>query len=106
MTRLQHLLVKLMEECNEVAQEASKACIFGLDEIYPKDPEKRTNWERINHEVKDLITVLSMIRWEHEEGIKMPESCEGVQKRISQKKAEKVEKHLKYSQNLSLTDNA
>lgn len=68
MTRLEHLLVRAMEECNEVAQRLSKALIFGLDQIQedPDDqpqqnPERLDNRERIRREYVDLKAVLEMV---------------------------------------------
>ncbi len=59
MNRTEHLLVKLMEECAEVAQEASKAAIFGLDEVMPGQP--LTNSQRVERELNDLWAVIEML---------------------------------------------
>lgn len=59
MTRTEHLLVILMEECSEVAQRASKALRFGLHEVEPG--QRLTNAERINLEYMDLVTVMEML---------------------------------------------
>lgn len=56
MTRNEHLLTILAEECNEVAQRCSKAIRFGLEEIQPE--QEYNNAERIMHEIADLISVL------------------------------------------------
>lgn len=59
MTRIEHLLTILAEECNEVAQRTSKALRFGLSEIQPGQPY--TNQDRIWQELTDLYAVVSMI---------------------------------------------
>lgn len=59
MTRLEHLLTILAEECAEVAQRASKALRFGLGEIEPG--QDKTNARRIMDEVNDFIAVYQMI---------------------------------------------
>ena len=52
MNKNEHLLTTLAEECNEVAQRATKALRFSLTEIQPGQPY--TNAERIMHEYADL----------------------------------------------------
>ena len=59
MTRQQHLLICLAEECAEVAQRASKALRFGLQEIQPG--QHLTNAERLADEAIDLQAVLKML---------------------------------------------
>jgi NTP pyrophosphatase (non-canonical NTP hydrolase) len=59
MNSAEHLLTKLMEECCEVAQEASKASIFGMDEVMPGQP--LTNRERVLKELNDLWGVCEML---------------------------------------------
>lgn len=59
MTRREHLLCILMEECQEVAQRASKALRFGLEEIQPG--QSLTNAERIVGELSDLVAVGEMM---------------------------------------------
>ncbi|HYH65426.1 MAG TPA: hypothetical protein VD866_12085 [Urbifossiella sp.] len=59
MTRTEHLLTILAEECAEVAQRASKALRFGLAEVEPGQP--LTNAQRLMREVNDLIAVYQML---------------------------------------------
>lgn len=59
MTRTEHLLTILAEECAEVAQRVSKALRFGLAEVEPGQP--LTNAQRIMGEVNDLVAVYSML---------------------------------------------
>ena len=66
MNRQEHLLTILTEECAEVAQRATKAMRFGMDEIQPG--QGLTNKERMILEVNDLFAVLSMLE-EKNQGI-------------------------------------
>jgi NTP pyrophosphatase (non-canonical NTP hydrolase) len=91
MTRADHLLWILAEECAEVAQRASKAARFGLSEVQPG--QEKTNAERIMEEYADLYAVVEMLineRLVPFERIKLFQGMEA-------KKA-KVEKFLAYSQ--------
>lgn len=87
MTRTEHLLVILMEECNEVAQRASKALRFGLGEVQPGQPH--TNAERVTKEMSDLYAVFTMLAWEN--------SVPPIQFADMLAKREKVGKFLGYS---------
>lgn len=87
MTRTEHLLVILMEECAEVAQRASKALRFGLGEVQPDQAE--TNAERLALEVDDLGAVAKMLR--------DAEALRDGDPFARQFKREKVEKFLRYS---------
>ena len=59
MTRTEHLLVILMEECAEVAQRCSKALRFGLEEVQAN--QTLTNAERLKKEMIDLVAVWGML---------------------------------------------
>jgi hypothetical protein len=59
MNRTEHLLFKLAEECAEVTQEASKAAIFGMDEVMPGQP--LTNRDRVIKELNDLYAITEML---------------------------------------------
>jgi len=58
-TRTEHLLTTLAEECAEVAQRCSKALRFGLVEKQPG--QDLTNAQRIEAEMADLIAVYGML---------------------------------------------
>ena len=88
MTRQEHLLIILMEECTEVAQRISKALRFGLTEIQPDQP--LTNEERIKDEYGDLIAVAAMLE---NEGVRITD----ISSRKIAEKATKVEKFLRLS---------
>jgi hypothetical protein len=87
MTTQEHLLTIVAEECAEVAQRASKALRFGLDEIQPGQP--LTNAERIMEEFDYLYAVILMCQ----NRALLPG---GVARRISEKQ-DKVNKFLTYS---------
>lgn len=89
MKRQEHLLVILAEECAEVAQRASKALRFGMDEIEPG--QKLTNRERLCGEISDLWAAASML------------GLEGDRERVIAKK-QKVEEFLGYSRVLGTLD--
>ena len=65
MTKEDHLLIILMEECSELAEacnkvaiRASKALRFGLREVQPE--QDKANAERITDELNDLLGVIDM----------------------------------------------
>lgn len=55
MTRQEHLLLCLAEECDEVGQRVMKGLRFGLAEVQPGQP--LNNADRIVVELQDLIAV-------------------------------------------------
>lgn len=90
MTRTEHLLDILIEECAEVIQRATKAKRFGLKETQPG--QEHDNAERISYELADLFAVVELL--EEEEALVEPHYLDGA---ILNAKKEKVEKYLKYS---------
>lgn len=87
MNRTEHLLWVLAEECAEVAQRASKAARFGLDEVQPG--QELTNEERLWQEMCDLCAVGEMLITLRGQG--------GLNRVAVDAKKEKVEKFLLYS---------
>jgi hypothetical protein len=59
MTRREHILAIVAEEGVEVAQRATKALRFGLDEIQPE--QLRTNLWRLLQEYADLGGAIEML---------------------------------------------
>lgn len=55
----QLLLLKLMEECTEVAKEAAKCMQFGMDEVY--EPIGKANRERLADELNDVMAIIQML---------------------------------------------
>ena len=91
MTRREMLLLKLMEECAEVSQRASKQILYGKDEI--QDGQPFTNAERTMGEFEDLIVIVGMLTEEKE----LPDTfMKFGSDRFETKKA-KVEKWLKFA---------
>lgn len=91
MTRTEHLLIILAEECNEVAQRCSKALRFTLDEIQPGEGEN--NAERIEGELSDLFAVVEMLI-----SADVLDHDIIYSKILMDRKREKVEKFLTYSE--------
>lgn len=86
------MLVILSEECSEIAQRATKAIRFGMDDSEPG--QDKNNLTRLVEEIHDLIAVLKML------GIGISVWNETM---ISNK-IEKVEHYLKYSQKLGMVE--
>jgi len=93
LTREQHLLLKLSEECTEVGKVVHKAVLFGLDDGYPGTD--RTNLDDLRHELNDLFAVVEMlypvIEWRIDSDA------------VKTKKA-KVEHWIKYAQERGILD--
>lgn len=94
MNRLEHLLCILAEECAEVAQNASKAQRFGLDDCEPG--QQLTNEERIWNELNDLHAVAEMLLKERE--FANNGQSRGLDKGKIEAKKQRVEKYLLYSE--------
>ena len=94
MTRQEHLLTILCEECVETAQRATKAIRFGLEEIQPG--QDLNNAQRIIYEFNDLMAVMQMLQEEgYFKGLPI------FDEQMQALKKEKVNKYYKYSQNLT-----
>jgi hypothetical protein len=88
MNRTEHLLTIVVEECAELAKNATKALRFGLTDHEPGPHE--SNAERIVQEFHDLHAVIEMLM---DEGA-IPKRYDGI---AMIRKREKVEKFLRYS---------
>lgn len=86
MNRLEHLLTVLGEEGCEIAQAASKANRFGINE---QRDLPTSNRDRIEMEFNDLLGVIEMLRTD---GVVIE-----VRRDLIDAKKEKVEKYLRYS---------
>jgi NTP pyrophosphatase (non-canonical NTP hydrolase) len=87
MTRTEHLLTILAEECTEVAQRATKSLRFGLEEVQPG--QHLANAERIAGEMADLLGIYALLV----KGKLVPQPDEDA---VLVKMA-KVENYLRYS---------
>lgn len=90
LTRTQHLLCLLAEECAEVSHRVSKALRFGLAEIQPG--QALTNAQQIAHEIQDVLAVIEML--EAEDALQRPADTHAIER----KKA-KVEQFMWYAVN-------
>ena len=97
MNKEQYLLIKLAEECNEVAQIALKAAQFGLDNIKPE--QLLTNRERLNSEIGDIIVIIALL--DGNDSFHLDEESDEI---LFAKKA-KVEKYLGVSMTLGKVQN-
>jgi len=100
MNKSQFLLLKLAEECAEVAQRASKQIQFGKDERQ-KDhaphgaiAESKSNAERLRDEIIDLMVLITML----EETKEIPEITDFSHAYIAKKI--KLQKYLDLSASL------
>ena len=59
MTREEHLLVKVTEECGETAQRAAKALCFGMTEA--QSPDHSSNAVRLVEEYNDLVSIMEIL---------------------------------------------
>ena len=94
MTREEHLLTIVAEECMEVAHRATKALRFGLDQT--EIGQEYTNLERMMHEFEDLLGAMRLL---------VPES--GFFTNITkhqQEKLDRIEKFLILSKELGKLD--
>ena len=89
MTREQHILTCLAEECAEVAQRASKAIRFGMDEVQPG--QEHDNKLRLEAELGDLMGACDML------GI-VPRQVE------RDLKPARVERYMRLSQSLGMLE--
>lgn len=62
MTREQYLLTKLAEECSEVAQRASKAIVFGINDI--QSGQNKDNNTRLVEEFAHIMVYMELLREE------------------------------------------
>ena len=96
MTEIQHLLLKIMEECAEISQVCSKASQFGLEESHPDMDQN--NLQRIRAEFGDLMGTVKYLYDVHGVEIAATKECMD----SMTKKADKLEKYLKYSKSLGM----
>jgi hypothetical protein len=114
MTIRQYYLQKLVEECAEVSQRACKSMQFGAEQVQvqsghavpgpgnevPKEQEL-TNRVRLSNELNDLLTVMTILQDLGEVTVEAP--SEWLQ--YQSNKRLKLEKFLKFSQELGLVEN-
>lgn len=95
MTRVQLLLGKVAEECNEVAQRALKAQQFGLNEV--QEGQTLNNLERLKKEFSDLLVVSRMLEFDIDGDFTgYPSDI------VELEKMQRVEDYIKLSQKLGM----
>jgi NTP pyrophosphatase (non-canonical NTP hydrolase) len=92
MTRLEHLLTILSEECMETGQRITKASRFTLGEI--QAGHSQTNAQRINYEFNDILAVMEMIGADTGYDLAARDEMSIETKKIN------VEKFLRYSEEI------
>lgn len=60
MTRVQYLLTKLAEECNETGQRACKAAVFGINDVQP-GVDKGDNASRLIEEFSHIVAYMQLL---------------------------------------------
>lgn len=104
MTREKFLLLKLIEECAEVAQRASKQIQFGAQETQgkgspSKDPSpdtQLTNAQRLLGEIIDFAVIVDLLY----DAKQIPDSSEVDFDQAKETKIAKLNKYLAYSRQL------
>jgi hypothetical protein len=97
MTIKQWLLLKVAEECTEVAHRALKTIQFGIDEIQPGQPY--TNLYRLEAELLDLAVIVSLLN--NRPGVLIRGwECFNLKLVPLDARVKKVEKYLQMSQDL------
>ncbi len=89
----QYCILKIAEECNEIAVECSKIMQFGPRSFHPNDTGKTSNIDRLRSELNDLLATLKFA--EEQAGFEFIPSW----KQIDMKKA-KLLKYLNISRDL------
>lgn len=95
MTKQEHILNHLSEECVEISHRVSKALRFGLEE--KQKGQELTNAERIEEEIADLFGIINIL--EDEKILKRLQDYTWLKTRLDAKK-EKVLRYLEYSKSL------
>ncbi len=92
MIREEHLLIRLAEECNELAKVACKATVFGLNAIGP-DGQHYNNSEDLVKEFNDIYTIMNKL---YGEGFIL----NPINQKMIAAKSIKVEKYIEHSEKL------
>jgi NTP pyrophosphatase (non-canonical NTP hydrolase) len=95
MTREQMLLLKLAEECNEVAHRCSKAIRFGVDE--KQTPDHENNRQRLKEELIDLSVIIDMV----DRNLDL-DLFRSLNTALVESRRAKVEKYMQYSKDLGI----
>ena len=98
MTRQEHLLICLAEECSEVQKEISKILRFGIEDAPFESPRSgkdlKPNRERLQNELTDVFAIIEML---DKEGIHTK-----LDRRAIEAKITKVEYYIQYAKDKGL----
>lgn len=109
MNRNQFILMKLAEECAEVAQRAIKSMQFGAEEVQNNSPSQNTRPEtsltnkvRLNEELVDLLIIVALAAQAGEVSIEADIVFDDFLKfrTTREDKIKKLNKYLAYSREL------
>jgi hypothetical protein len=89
MTKEEHLLIILAEECGEIQHEIFKALRFGLDDVYLPE-SKETNRESLMREIADFEGALELV-------IDAGTLPGGLSGKLIKEKKDRIIKFLEYS---------
>ena len=98
MNREQYLLTKLAEECNETAQRASKAIVFGMNDI--QEGQYKSNNTRLVEEFSHIVAYMELLI--DENSVKM--DMDFMKKHVDKKKQE-LKDWYEYSVNRGCVEN-
>lgn len=62
-------LVKLMEECGEAIQAASKVLLMGPDNLHPASLDGTTNREWLEQELGDVLAMIQVLKADTDLGL-------------------------------------
>jgi NTP pyrophosphatase (non-canonical NTP hydrolase) len=96
----QFYLLKLIEECSEVAQQAAKQIQFGHNVTSPSTDKSYDNKALLRGEVNDLLAVLDILIDLQE----LPEISPVELLEAKNKKRARIREYLKHSQNLGFVE--
>ena len=97
-SKFEYLLGLLQEESAEIIQITNKCKRFGLYDKYPAD--NFNNLTRLQNEVKDLLTIVGLL-----EGLyNIDLGLQSFDEEYTERKVEKIEKFMKYSENVGLLE--
>jgi NTP pyrophosphatase (non-canonical NTP hydrolase) len=100
MTIRQYFLLKLIEECAEVAHVAAKQMQFGGYGTHPRKVEEGTNRSHLRNEINDLLAVIDILVERDEISNITSRDLEAAK----DAKRKKINKYLSQSEKLGLVD--
>lgn len=96
----QYFLLKLIEECAEVAHVAAKQMQFGGEGTHPRKVEEGTNRLRLRSEINDLLAIVDILVERDE----IPDISTEELFTAKEAKRGKIAKFLGHSRNLGMVE--